>query len=264
MPDAPSILTPPTYGKGLLFGDVEQPKQGIFEENVAQQLGVGTLLVFNDGRKYRYNKNGAVALTKNLMNSGAAVIGELEAETQTVIGANVAVGDIEVLCLVTTGTALAENALVGGTVYVESSTAIGDDYPIVASRLDPSDDTQLTLRLRYPIRTAWSATTVLTIKKSPFWDTVVFPTTAENVAVGVNKIAVTANYFYWGQTGGACAIVTDNGDTTVKGEPVGAPGSAGAAGEVGVVANDGTDQVWGTAMHGIAGDGVGLVWLTLD
>ena len=264
MPDAPSILTPPTYGKGLLFGDVEQPKQGIFEESVTQQLAVGTLLVFNDGRKYRYNKNGGVLLAKNLMNSGAAVITSLEAETQTVIGANVAVGDIEVLCLVTTGMTLAENALVGGTVYVESSTGIGDDYPIVASRLDPSADTQLTLRLRYPIRTVWSATTVLTIKKSPYWDTVVFPTTAENKAVGVNKIAVTANYFYWGQTGGACAIVVDNGDTIVKGEPAGAPGTAHAAGEVGQVANDGTDQVWGVTMHGIAGDSVALVYLTID
>jgi len=264
MPDAPSILTPPVFGKGLLFGDVEQPKQGIFETSESQLLAVGTLVTFNDGRKYRYNKNGGVLLAKGLMNSGAALDTDLEAETQTVIGANVGIGDVEVVCLIQTGSALVENALAGGTVYVESSTGIGDDYPIIASKLDASDDTLLRLRLRYPIRTAWSATTVLTIKKSPYWDTVVFPTTAENKAVGQNKVAVPVDYFYWGQTGGPAAFLVDNGDTLVKGEPAGAPGTAGAAGEIGNVANDGTDQVWGVTMHGIAGDSVGMVYLTID
>jgi hypothetical protein len=264
MPEAPSILVPPVFGKGLLFGDVEQPKQDIFTENVAQQYALGTLLVYNDGRKYRYAKNGGTALVKNLMNSAEDQDAKLVAETQTTSGANVDVGDVEIVVDITTGISLAENELVGGTVFVESSTAIGDDYQIIASKLDASDDTLLRLRLRNPIRTDWSATTVITIMKSPWMEVDVFPTTAVNRAVGVNKIAVTASYFCWLQTGGPCALVVDNGDTTVKGEPGGAPGTTGAAGEIGVVANDGTDQVWGTIMYGIAGDGVGLVWLTLD
>lgn len=264
MPDAPSILSPPVFGKGLLFGDVEQPKQGIFEQSETQKLSVGTLVIFNDGRKYRYNKNGGTLLAKGLMNSGADQDAKLVAETQTTSGEAVEIDDVEIVVDITTGITLVENALAGGTVIVESSTGIGDGYPIIASKLDASDDTLLRLRLRYPIRTAWSATTVLTLMKSPFWDTVVFPTTAVNKAVGQNQIAVTANYFYWGQTGGPTAFLIDNADTLVKGEPAGAPGTAGAAGEIGNVANDGTDQVWGTTMYGLAGDNVGLVYLTID
>jgi len=265
MPDAPSILLPPGFGKGLFFGDVEQPLQGIFETSETQKLMVSAKLEFNDGRIYRYNRNGGVIAAKSgLMNSGPAVNTDLEAETQTTIGANVAVGDVEIIVLIQTGSALAENAMAQGTVYVESATtaAFGDEYPIIASKLDDSDDTLLRLRLRYPIRTAWTGSTVITIKPSPNWNTVVFPTTAENAAVGVNKVAVPINYFYWGQTGGPCSMLVDNGDTLVKGDACGAPSSAGAAGEVG---NQGTtDQIWGRVLHGIAGDSMALVYLTLD
>ncbi len=264
MPDAPSILIPPVFGKGLLFGDVEQPKQGIFEVSELQQLAVGTLITFNDGRKYRYCKNGAVIQVKGLMTSQGAQDSKLVAEAQSTSGTAVEIGDIEIVVDVTTATSLAENDLVNGTVIVESGTAIGDGYPIIASKLDVSDDTLLRLRLRYPIRQAWSASTVITIRKSPYFDTVVFPTTAEGKAAGQCQLAVPIDYFYWGQTGGSTAFLIDNSDTLVKGEPAGAPGSAGAAGEIGNVANDGTDQIWGVTEYGIAGDNVGLVYLTID
>ncbi len=264
MPDAPSILIPPVFGKGLLFGDVEQPKQGIFEVSETQKLAVSAKLEFNDGRIYRYNRNGGVLLAKGLMNSGPAVEAKLEAETQSTSGTAVEVDDVEIVVDITTALTLAENALAEGTLYIESglTAGLGDDYPIIASKLDSSDDTLLRLRLRYPIRTAWDASTVITIKPSPHWNTVVFPATAESAAVGVNKVAVPINYFYWGQTGGPCAMLVDNGDTLVKGDACGAPSTAGAAGEVG---NQGTtDQIWGRVLHGIAGDSMALVYLTLD
>jgi hypothetical protein len=265
MSETPFILSEPIWTKGPLFGDVNQPRtQGIYEQSETQQYELGTQLRFNDGRIFRYAKNGGTALVKNLMNSAEDQDAKLVAETQSTSGAGVAVGDREIIVDITTGISLAEDELAGGTVFVESSTAIGDDYPIIASKVDGSDDTLLRLLLRYPIRTAWGTGTVITLMKSPWMEVDVFPTTAVNMAVGVNKIAVTANYFCWLQTGGPCAIVVDNGDTLVKGEPAGAPGTAGAAGEVGNVENDGTDQVWGTTMYGIAGDAVGLVYLTLD
>lgn len=265
MPDAPSILIPPVFGKGLFFGDVEQPKQGIFEVSETQKLMVSAKLEFNDGRIYRYNKNGGtIAAKSGLMNSGPAVESKLEQETQAAVGGTVKVGNVEILVDITTGSALAENALAGGTIYVESATtaAFGDEYPIIASKLTVGDDTEIRLRLRYPIRTAWTTSTVITIKPSPHWKTVVFPTTAESAAVGVNKVAVPVNYFYWGQTGGPCSMLVDNGDTLVKGDVCGAPGTAGEAGEVG---NQGTtDQIWGRVLHGIAGDSMALVYLTID
>lgn len=262
--EGPSILTIPTFEKGILFGDVNQPKQDVFTENVAQQYDLGTLLTYNDGRKFRYQKNGGTILVKNLMNSAEDQTAELVIETQSTSGTSVEVGDLEIVVDITTATGLSENEMAGGVVFVESGTAIGDDYQIIASKLDAADDTLLRLRLLTPIRTAWAADTIITLMKSPWMEVDVFPTTAVNMATGVNKIGVTASYFFWGQTGGPCSIMVDNGDTLVKGEPAGAPGTAGAAGEIGNVAGDETDQIWGTTMYGIAGDKHALVWLTLD
>jgi hypothetical protein len=260
-----AILVAPTFERGTIFGDVSQPKQGIYEQDVAQQYAIGTMYRLNDGsgRIFRYAKNGGTLLAKNLMNSAEDQDAKLVAETQSTSGTSVEVDDTQITVDITTGISLSEDELAGGTVFVESATAIGDDHHILASKLQ-STDTLLDLLIRDPIRTAWAADTVITLMKSPWMETDVFPTTAVGKAAGVNKIAVTASYFYWAQTGGPCSMLVDNGDTLVKGEPAGAPGSAGAAGEVGNVNADGTDQIWGVTMYGIAGDSHGLVYLTLD
>jgi hypothetical protein len=260
-----AILVEPRFEQGTIFGDVSQPKQGIYTTNTVQQYALGTMYRLNDGsgRIFRYAKNGGTLLAKNLMNSAEDQDAKLVIETQATSGTSVAVGDTQITVDVTTGLSLSENELTGGTVFVESGTAIGDDYQILASKLQ-STDTLLDLLIKDAIRTAWAADTVITLMKSPWMETDVFPTTAVGKAAGVNKVAVAANAFYWAQTGGPCSMLVDNGDTLVKGEPAGAPGTAGAAGEVGNVANDGTDQVWGVTMYGIAGDKHGLVYLTLD
>lgn len=264
MAEAPSILNEPVFEVGQLFGDVNQPKQSIVTENVDQQYAFGTKLSYNDGRIFRYSQNGAVALAKARMTASAVQEAKIIAETQSTSGTSVEIGDVEITIDITTGITLAENALKDGTLVVESGTAIGDIYTILANKVDGSDDTLMKVLLRNPIRTAWSASTVISILKNRWKDVVVAPTSAAAPSTGVPLIAVTIAYFFWAQTGGPCAIIVDDSDTIVKGEPAGKPGTNADTGSVGLVANDGTDEVYGLVAYEAAADKAAIINLTLD
>lgn len=264
MGEAPSILTAPTFEKGLLFGDVEQPKTSIVEESSTQQYALGTKLTYNDGRIFRYAKNGGTALAKAYMTTGEAAYANVIAETQATSGTSVEVGDYEIVIDVTTGGTYVENEFAGGTLYVEDGTGVGDVYTVLANKIDGSDDTLMRVLLLDPIRTAWAADTVITLVKSKWRDVDVMPTTAELPPAGVPLIAVTINYYCWLQTGGYAALVIDTSETLVKGEPAGHPGTPNVAGAVGDI-EAATDAQWGITVHVGAGAGkAGLVNLTID
>jgi hypothetical protein len=219
---------------------------------------------FNDGRIFRYAQNGAVALAKARMTTSAAQTAALVAETQGTSGTAVEVGDREIVVDITTGSSLAENYLAGGSLSVTSSTGIGDSYTILANKIDASDDTLCTILLGEPIRTAWAATTVITMLANRWKAVVVAPTTAAGVPAGVPLTAVTANYYFWAQTGGYCAMIVDDSDTIVKGEPAGKPGTNADTGSVGLVANDGTDVVYGTVVYEAQADQTAIIDLKID
>lgn len=264
--ESPLKLTPPTFSKGILFGDVEQPTQDIVTASATQNYALGTKLTYSDGRVFRYARNGGTALAKALMTCSEAQDAKLIAETQSSSGGSVSVGDYEIVVDITTGISLSANELQGGTLIVATAPAgaIGDQYTILASEVDASDDTLLTLRLLEPIRTAWTTSTVISIVKNRWNEVDVAATTAVGVPAGVPLIAVTANYYCWVQTKGYCAMLVDASDTIVKGEPAGKPGTNGTAGAVGLVANDGTDVVYGTCVYEASAGAPAIIDLKID
>lgn len=246
--EKPLILTVPgPFDKGVLFGDVEQPKQTIFETSATQQHAIGTKLEYNDGRIFRYAKNGGTALVKAYMTTSEALTAAGVEETQSTSGASVEVGDIEIVIDVTTGTTWPENRFAQGTLVVNNGTAEGDVYKIVANKIRASD-VLMDVRLATPIRTAWDATTEITIILNRFTDVDVMPTTAEGSPAGIPLVAVTANYYCWLQTGGYAPCIVDTSETVVKGEPAGHPATPNVAGACGPIGAD-TDSFWGTAVY---------------
>jgi len=253
-------LTAPCFSKGLILGDTEQPKQTIYEQSATQQYQLGTKLWYSDGRVFRYAKNGTVALSKAYMTSGPAIVANCYDIVQTGIGGNVAIGDQEIVVLVTDASAITDDLYAEGFVVANKSTGMGDIYKILACKLLTA--TTARLLLESPIRTAWSATTEIQLTKSSWRDVVVFPTTPTREAAGVPLIDVTIGYYCWLQRGGLAPLIFDAGDTLVAGEKAGAPATAAAAGCVGAPAD--VDQVWGTvAQVGEAGE-VAVIDLTLD
>jgi len=257
-------LTAPSFPGGILYGDQVEPQQRWYETSTTQQYEPGTLLVYGDGRKFRYALDSGTGSTKGLMQVGAAQHAQLIAEAQATSGTTQEIGDIQVVCDITTGSAFAENALQCGQLVVQTGTASGERHKILANKVR-STDTLMDVLLETPLRVAWDATTTLDLTQNTWYETLVFPTTNHgNRAAGVTPVTVAASEWYWAQTGGPAAVITDAGDTLVLGEPAGKPGTHGTAGGIGVVANDGTDAVWGVVMTVPGAGRYATIWLTLD
>jgi len=234
-----------------------------------KRFPLGAIAETRDGRRFRYSKNGAVALVVAHMNASEAPSANGLEIVQT--GYTGAVGDKSFDILLTTGHNYAAGELIDGYLYKNKSgtdgTVIGDMYVIKDNKfVTAGDDTVMRIEIADEggLRVAFSATDELSLVKNPYRDVVVAPTTAAAIPTGVNVCAVSANYYFWAQTRGPAPLITDAGDTVVVGEPIGKPGTNGTAGAGGVVANDGTDIVYGYVMAvGAAGE-PSLVFLTLE
>lgn len=256
--ESPQILTEPGFANDTIDGDQGEPRQDIYTQSATQNFAIGTLLKYPSlGTKFRYTKNGAVALVKALMCQNAALDDTyLVDQIQTALTQSV--GDNEILVLITTGVTLAEDALTDGIMLVNKSTGMGDAYTILASKVG-STDTELRVLLRSPLRTALAATSELTFVKHKNRDVIVYPTTVTGIAVGVPLIAVTINYYCWLQTGGPCPILCDSSSTVEEGEPVGVGATAGTC-DTGVTVK----ERWGRAIYEADSSECALINLDLD
>lgn len=246
MSETPLALTGISVSRpGILFGDVNQPIQDIYSESADQNYGLGTRLVYNDGREFRYARAGAVNLVKGYMGQASANLSNLVDEIQTVSGADQDAGDREITVDITTGSSLVDNSLVDGMMLVNKSTGVGDIYMIDANKIR-SSDILLDLQLRTVLRNNLAGTTEVTLVYNRLANTVVIPTTALGVPAGITLDNVTATFYYWAQTKGYAPCYVDTGETLVLGEPVGYPATPNVAGACGPVGAD-TDATWGIA-----------------
>ena len=222
----PQILTEPVFASDVINGEQGEPLQGIYEQSETQEYKLGTMLVMPSlGQIFRYGKAGAT-LSKAQMAQCSAMDAELVDEAQATSYAGVTVGKYEITVDIDTAISLAEDELAGGFMVVNKVDGIGDVYRILASKVQ-STDTLLDLLLRDPIRTAFAATTEITIAKNKYRDVLVYPTSVTGVAAGVTLRDVTDNYYAWFQTKGYAPLLADSSTTLAVGEPVGVGGSAG-------------------------------------
>jgi hypothetical protein len=225
----------------------------LFTPTATQQHALGRRLEADDatGRKWRYCKAGGVALTRAFMGQSEVPSGNGLEIAQT--GYTGSVGDSKFDILLTTGHAYADHELIDGLIYLNKSptagSTVGDAY-IIKDNWIKTSDTVMTIEIadQGGLRTAFAATDELSVIKSPYMDTVIKPANGLAIAIGVPNVDVAINYYYWAQYKGWCPVIVDDGETLVIGEPAGQPGTAGDNGAIGVVANDGTDEVWGTVI----------------
>jgi hypothetical protein len=206
------------------------PNQGVMDFSAMQNYMLGTIYRTKTGKEFRYAYNGATAIplidsTHGNLQQGPAVISNFVNKAQAVNYATAPVGATEIIVDVTTGSAIADNALAGGRLFVKTATGIGDAYEIVASKLD-TYDTNLHLLLATPIRTAFVAGTYVTLRQNRWNGTIIAPTTLTGRLAGVcvasynstNGNVIPANYYYWAQTKGEAPVLIDG--TVVIGQPV--------------------------------------------
>ncbi|MCK4518460.1 hypothetical protein KAT92_06790 [Candidatus Babeliales bacterium] len=228
-----------------------------------QKRMLGAEFSTDDGRTFRYCKNGSTEIAKNLMIQSEAIDAQAIDIVQT--GKSAAAGDIILNLLITTGNGLADGDLVDGWIIINQGTAATDegDMYVVKSNKYTTSDTAIRIEIADAggVRNAISATSNITFVKNVYRDVIVKPTTLTGVMLGATTTIVTASYYFWAQTRGVASVLIDTGDTVVVGEPLGHLDTSGSAGSLGLVAAVNTDYVVGTAISAAAGADYGIVLL---
>jgi len=215
---------------------------------------LGEILEFNDGRKFRYCKDSGTGSAKALIQCAEPIDAQQLGNVQTAYG--VSAGEVKFDILVATGNAISDHELIDGYLYVNASTpgVAGGSMYIIKDNYWITSDTVMMVEIADEggVRTAIAATDDISIVKNMCRDTKVNPTTLDAPAVGITMAVIPAGYYYWAQFRGIACCLVDASDTIVVGEPCGKAGTAGTAGSVGLVANDGTDAVYGTVVSFVA------------
>lgn len=241
-----------------------RPQDYIFSSTVDQKFTLSTKLELEDGRIFRYFKNGAAILYKALMGQAPIKVAGWSEEVQT--GKAASVGDTSYSALVSTAATVdcwAEGWMLAQDV---TAAALGDMYKI-ASNTAHATAPVVQIADAGGIRTALVAATEITFVPNRR-NGVIASVAAANtgMAVGVPLVDVPVSYYGWLQTRGECPLIIDT-DAVVVGQPVGETATANVAGGGGIVANDGTLPVWGLVRYiGTTGvtDEPAIVDLTLE
>ncbi len=162
---------------------------------------IGERAVTADGRTYRYCLVGAVALVVG--NALQARIEDTDHDDVTVRATDA--GSTELL--ITTGSgngALDANEYAGGFAVIDTTPGLGYTYKIDHhAAIAASTNGSLFLDKADPIQVALTASSKVTLVRSPYNGVIQFPvTTATNVCVGGAIYPVTEAQYGWIQSGG--------------------------------------------------------------
>jgi hypothetical protein len=194
------------------------------------------------------------------MGQTPAIDAKAEMEVQT--GYTWNIGDTVGSVLLTTASGIVAANMAGGYMVVENGTGVFHYYK-VNTAVYTTGDTVLSVTLDEPIRVATDAgNSYISLYPNPWTGIIVTPTTVTGMCAGVTNGVVTADYYYWAQRKGPCAMIVDAGDTVVVGALVGLPGTHGTAGAAGIPAI--TTQIWGHCMGVAAAGDAALVYLNME
>ena len=196
-----------------------------------------------NGKEFRYALFGETGVVGDIYQSSA-----VDTQFTEMTCPITAVGSTTVS--ITNGTtAVTAGQFVDGTLTVAVTPGLGEEYTIVAHGT-ATNGSSWSITLDRPLRTAWTASTKVTVRRSPYSGVVKCPTSLTGIVVGVGLFAVTSGEYGWLQTKGVAGVLSDN-STGAVGSDVGVPGAT--AGSVGVnVAGTGKSNTVGRAMSALS------------
>jgi len=198
----------------------------VLTPSTIQQHDLGARGIAKDGRKFRYLKIGATAITNAGLTLQAPAIvpnhQNVAAEAAAALGAFVAT-------LTLGATAATANQYAEGFLVINDVTGEGHTYRIKSHAAVASSGV-MTVRLYDPIKVALTTSSEACLIANPYNGAVVFPTTATGMFVGVAPYAIPANNFAWVQTYGVCSLLAAG--TIGVGLGIAVPGAVAGAGTV--------------------------------
>lgn len=226
--------------------------QGLYEQSTIQLMPLGSIFTTNNGKIFRYSLVGASALvTGNLLQDAAQ---DTQFENMAVLAAAAGVSTVTVTNGTTTITA---NQFVGGTVgvYTAGTTAICEEYEIVGHTTGTSG-AAITVMLAQPLRTAWTTSAKVNMKRSVWSGVIQYPvTTQTGIPAGTAVYQLAAAGYGWVQSHGSCTMLSDASTFAVGSGIVPSLAVAGAVG-VNVAGTThtgiGTARMAAASAHGIS------------
>ena len=218
----------------------------IYTEHTSPQHKVGQMAMDQYGNKYRYVKNGAVALTTgNLLQ-------EPVEDTQfdnMAVASTAAIGDDHIH--VTNGTTTVTAGMFDdGILHVSYEAGIGQIFHIVNHTTGISG-AALIFNLDRPLKIACSTSSKVSVRKNPYNGVIAHPASLQTGGVvGVALYAMSAStatvpVYGWIQSGGEASVLFDDGTATSNGV-TGIAASTSAAGAGGIMiqtGNEGADVI---------------------
>ena len=182
----------------------------------------GTLAVSSNGRKYRYVKNGAVAL---VVGNVVAAPAQLTNHDQLTPAA-AAIG-AETITITLGATAVTANQYAGGMAVIDTTPGEGYAY-IIKGHPAADASASVVLTLETPIIVALTTSSRVTIAPNPYVGVIQHPvTTATSVCLGGCIFILAISEYGWIQTGGAGAALIAG--TPAVGQPVTSTGAVAGA-----------------------------------
>lgn len=188
-----------------------------------QRWPLGTLMMLQDGRKFRFFENGATALA-----AGRLIQSEVPGANFDELAIPSAVAVNTKAFNVTNGaTAITLNQFAEGYMNVEDDAGEGHLYKIAGNAAEAAGSAPFEVQLAHGILVAFTTATTVGLTKSPYRDAIIHPSPPTAAVLGVTPVAVAANAFGWVQTWGPCSVLTEG--TLVIGDSVQASSSADGA-----------------------------------
>lgn len=235
-------------------GFAEAVEQDVHSTSEVARAKLGTKVQTADGRTYRYAKAGGTALDAGKVTVAAAPVAN---HTNIEVAAAADAGATTVT--VTLGaTAAAANLYSEGYMVVNDAAGEGIAYKI-ATHGEGASAGSLVIELEDPLQVALTTSSEVSLVKNLYDSVVVAPTDQADAAVGVPNVAVAANYYFWAQTGGACAVLADEAVTagTAVTKGTGVAGAVEAADLIG-------EELIGVAIDALVDTEYRAVRLTID
>jgi len=198
-----------------------------------QRHVLGTRLVLQDGRTFRFVENGGTLLVAgNVIQAEApgANFDELAVASAAAAGA-------ETVTVTLGSSAATVDLFAEGYLFVEDDAGESFLYP-VRSHPAAGTSSSLVVTIWNSIQVALTTSSTVLLLKSLYKDVIQMPTTGTGDIVGVAVSPIAADEYGWIQTHGPCGVLTDG--TLVIGQHIRA--SDGTAGAVEPLDRDGTNE----------------------
>lgn len=238
---------------GLTASNVVQA-QDFRDISSTKQQRVGSYAETYDGRGYRYALAGGTALAPGKLNVAATANADA---TNKTIARTVAAGATQVVF--DAGGTIVADVYADGYLTINDATGEGITYA-VANHTGVTGAGEITVNLNDPIKVGLTIdVSEGTLCQNPWSGVVISVADQLDMPVGVANVAVTASYYGWVQTRGACAVLAD--ETLAVGENL----TIGSSTVGAVEENDGVGEAnVGTAIEAGVDTEYHLVYLQID